>query len=450
MSRLLSFVLFGLFSAATAFAQTPGCEVPDKMSKDQKIPCVKSARMMIDQPTLTPTQLANGPDFDAADPEKSRFLYFTETDNIFCYFRPHYAFMSIKGESMKFQCWHMSSDGAFYAPKGEIIHLDGAKVVIDKNKDGEKSASLFAANDANNEHEIKADRFKVKYLKPPYPNHDTRYNEVFTEIAASRIMWLLGFLSDHVYPVGSASCIGCGPDPFAQNLSENKASLKDAPTVFKVGSAERELSWDAIKASGDETWSWTDAAKFYSDGTWSHQQKVDYDAYRLALGLIHYHNAIAQQNRVVCAEWAGPKVAGQARICKQTFIFAQDLGSTFGKAKGAFSFFGANPRGSFTAWEPQTVFTNPAACELRATLEGDKKVLKEAQDVMIQRLAHVDAATIKSIFRTARFQMMDQKELHKFQDKGTANAEEAALDEWTSTFMKRVEEIRTAQNCKAN
>ena len=143
MSRLLSFVLFGLFSAATAFSQTPGCEVPDKMSKDQKIPCVKSARMMIDQPTLTPTQLANGPDFDAADPEKSRFLYFTETDNIFCYFRPHYAFMSIKGESMKFQCWHMSPDGAFYAPKGEIIHLDGAKVVIDKNKDGEKSASLF-------------------------------------------------------------------------------------------------------------------------------------------------------------------------------------------------------------------------------------------------------------------------------------------------------------------
>ena len=69
---------------------------------------------------------------------------------------------------------------------------------------------------------------------------------------------------------------------------------------------------------------------------------------------------------------------------------------------------------------------------------------------MIQRLAHVDAATIKSIFRTARFQMMDQKELHKFQDKGTANAEEAALDEWTNTFMKRVEEIRTAQNCKAN
>jgi hypothetical protein len=25
----------------------------------------------------------------------------------------------------------------------------------------------------------------------------------------------------------------------------------------------------------------------------------------------------------------------------------------------------------------------------------------------------------------------------------------AALDEWTDAFMKRIEEIRTAQNCKA-
>ena len=43
---------------------------------------------MVDQPGLTPTQLANGPDFNAADPEKSRFVYFTAADNIFCYFRP--------------------------------------------------------------------------------------------------------------------------------------------------------------------------------------------------------------------------------------------------------------------------------------------------------------------------------------------------------------------------
>jgi hypothetical protein len=438
-----------LFAATSAAAQTNVCEVPDQMTKEQKIPCVRAGRIMVDQPALTAAQLANGPDFDATEADKSRFAYFTEADNIFCYFRPHYAFMKIKGDSMKFQCWHMTADDAFYTPKGDLIRLESVKVVIDTSKDGEKSASLFASSDSKNEHEIKVDHFKIKYLKPPYPDHNTRFNEVFTEVAASRIMWVLGFPSDHVYPVGSAACIGCTTDPFTNNLNDNKASLKDAPVTFKVVSAERENPWDTIKPEGDETWSWTDAAKFYADGTWTHQQKVEYDAYRLALGLIHYHNAIAQQNRVACAQWA-PTTAGQPKICSQPMIFVQDLGSTFGKAKGALDLSGTNPRGSFSAWEPQTVFKNSANCELRATMDGDQRVLKEAQDLMIQRLASLDAQTVRTIFRTARFQMMDQKQIRRLRAGGTQNAENAALDEWTNTFVKRIEEIRSAQNCKAN
>jgi len=43
------------------------------------------------------------------------------------------------------------------------------KVVVEKDKSGQKSASLYARNDDKNEHEIKADHVKIKYLKPPYP-----------------------------------------------------------------------------------------------------------------------------------------------------------------------------------------------------------------------------------------------------------------------------------------
>jgi hypothetical protein len=48
---------------------------------------------------------------------------------------------------------------------------------------------------------------------------------------------------------------------------------------------------------------------------------------------------------------------------------------------------------------------NPGNCELRATLLGDKQVLKEAQ--AIQRLARLDRETVKSVFRVA-LHMMDQ------------------------------------------
>jgi hypothetical protein len=131
-------------------------------------------------------------------------------------------------------------------------------------------------------------------------------------------------------------------------------------------------------------------------------------------------------------------------------IYVHDLGSTFGKKRGALDLFGTNPRGDFSAWEPQTVFLNPGNCELRATLLGDKQVLKEAQDLMIQRLARLDHDTVKSIFRVARFNMMDQKQVQRLRAKGSQNVDDAALDEWTNVFLKRIEEIRTAKNCKSN
>jgi hypothetical protein len=216
-----------------------------------------------------------------------------------------------------------------------------------------------------------------------------------------------------------------------------------------VVNAERDLPWDQINPGDDETWSWTDAVKFYSDGEWTHQQKVEFDAYRLALGLIHYHNALPQQNRLDCAEW-GPANAAQLKVCRKPVIYVHDLGSTFGKKRGGFDLFGTNPRGSFSAWEPQTVFVNPGNCELRATLLGDKQVLKDAQNLMIARLARLDRETVKSVFRAARFHMMDQKQLRRLRASGSQNVDEAALDEWTNIFLKRIEEIRTASNCRVN
>ena len=41
--------------------------------------------------------------------------------------------------------------------------IEDAKVVIKKDKSGEKSAELYPRNDDKNEHEIKADHFKIKY-----------------------------------------------------------------------------------------------------------------------------------------------------------------------------------------------------------------------------------------------------------------------------------------------
>ena len=447
-SVFLIAILLMMIPASRNAAQTPGCTVSDSAKPEEKLPCIRAGSIQLDQPTLTQAQLENGPDFNVIDPVKSRFAYFTPSDTVKCYFRPHYAFVKVPGDSMKFQCWHMD-DGGFYGRSGEDIKVDDVKVVIDKDKDGEKQASLYPSNDNNNQHEIKADRFKVKYLKPSYPNHNPRFNEVFTTVAATRFMWILGFPADHAYPVGSVRCIGCTDDPFGKSLTDNKASLKDTPVVFDVASAEREEPWDEINPNNDETWSWNDAAKFYSDGEWTHEQKVGYDAYRLALGLLNYYNALPQQNRLDCAEWE-PQGNKQPKVCRRAVFYVHDLGSTFGKKRGFFDLFGTNPRGNFAAWETQTLFVHPDKCTLRATLLGDAQVLKDAQDLMIQRLARLDHDTVKSVFRVARFNMMDQQQVHRLRAAGLADVDDAALEEWTSVFLKRIAEIRTASNCKPN
>lgn len=443
MTRANTLMLSVVLVAGGPAAAADECQVPKQMTKAQKLPCIRAAGTALEQPTLTLEQLTNGPAFDASDPVKSRFAYFTVDDQLTCYFRPHYAFKKVKGESLKFQCWQLDPDRAFYGRKGEKIAVGEVKIVLTKNKGGENRASLHERTDTNNEHEIKADRVKVKYLRPPHPNHERRYNEVFTEVAATRIMWALGFPADHTYPVASATCVGCSADPFKDNLKDNKASLRDAGTVFRVASVARDIPLDAIDPEDDETWSWRDVAGFYANGQFSRQQKVEYDAYRMALGLITYHNAIDVQNRLVCAEWK--EGANDPKICARPTIFVQDLGSTFGKPK---SFLGQNPRGVFGDWKSQTVFKSPDACELRYPLDGPRQPLKEAQDLLVQRLAALDRDRVKAIFRVARFDLMDQDQLKRLRASGAPDVAEAALNEWTDTFMNRVAEVRAARNCR--
>ena len=114
-------------------------------------------------------------------------------------------------------------------------------------------------------------------------------------------MWVLGFPADHEYPAGAAACIGCSNDPFGDKLAVNNASVKDAPVISK---------WLTLSASCLGTRSAMEMIRLGRGmmrpsfiPRLDPRQRVQYDAYRLALGLIHYHNALPQQNRVDCAEW---------------------------------------------------------------------------------------------------------------------------------------------------
>jgi hypothetical protein len=421
----------------------PGpCPLPDDLTEADKLECVKRARIFVPQPSLAPDQVVKGPDFDPLDPQGSRHRYFEESDDVLCYFRPHYAFKQVRGRSLKFHCWRLTEDRQFQSKAGAPMLIQQPRIEIRPTSKGEKRARIVDAEGKRH----RPDRIKIKYLKPPHPNHKTRYHEVFTEVAVSRIFWVLGIPADHIYPVAQVRCVGCDEEPFKPGLfqrgqTENTAALTDAPRVFEMVAIGRNHAFEEIEAD-TEYWSWTDAVEFYSNGTWDNQQKAEYDAYRLALGMVFYHNDKEQQNRVACAR---EQKNGQTS-CLEPYIFVQDVGSTFGRKKTFF--LQANPRGEFRHWKDMTVFNDPSKCELRAPLGGPARVSKDGLDLMVQRLHALDRAAVETIFRTARFDRMDQRQLERLREAGVPDPEGAAIREWTETFMDRVEEVKGARGCE--
>src|SRR5262249_33111813 len=97
IEMLLRLAVTACFVNVTAAAAEPNtCEVPNGLTKNGKALCVRAAGTLLPQPRLTPVQIANGPDFDPAHPDQSRFAYFTDADMLSCYFRPRYAFDRVK------------------------------------------------------------------------------------------------------------------------------------------------------------------------------------------------------------------------------------------------------------------------------------------------------------------------------------------------------------------
>ena len=53
LSKSIFIVSLVTIGVASAVAQTHGCEVPAGMTKQQKLPCVRAAGILLDQPALT-------------------------------------------------------------------------------------------------------------------------------------------------------------------------------------------------------------------------------------------------------------------------------------------------------------------------------------------------------------------------------------------------------------
>jgi hypothetical protein len=234
----------------------------------------------------------------------------------------------------------------------------------------------------------KEDEVKIKY--------GARNPEVFDEIAASRLLWALGFGADRWYPV-VVTCRGCSRDPLNPRLKP------DAPEhTFDIAALERTMSGTVIESKTDEGWKWTELDRVRADAGGA--TVAERDALKLLAVLLQHSDSKRQQQRMLCLDPKEEK--DQSGACRAPFLMVHDVGLTFGKATAmnTNSSTGIN----FHNWTSVDVWSDQGACigNLRKSATGtlENPVIHEAgRKFLADLLQQLSDRQLRDMFEVARF-----------------------------------------------
>jgi hypothetical protein len=252
------------------------------------------------------------------------------------------------------------------------------------------------------------DRVKVKYGE-----HN---GEVYAEVAATRLLWALGFGADRMYPV-IVRCSGC-PPKFKGSPDRDQLQFVDPASI------ERQFTGKEIQSADGKGWSWRelDGVSEAAGGA----SRAQRDALKLTAVLIQHTDSKAANQRLVCLDNSRP---ADPAACAQPFMLINDLGVTFGRANT----FNRGGPGSvnFKAWADTPVWIGASGCigNLEKSVTGtlDRPVISEEGRAFLSGLLdQLSDAQLRDLFTVARF---ERRSHH-------------SADEWVGAFNDKRRQIR--------
>jgi hypothetical protein len=254
------------------------------------------------------------------------------------------------------------------------------------------------------------DELKVKY-------GGGTNGEVYAEVAASRLLWAMGFAADRMYAV-RVVCRGC-PDSIGIIERANGDRIVDPATVERKTGYELSPAWD-WRALDD-----LDAAA--GGASLAHR-----DALKLLAAFLQHSDSKPDNQRIVCLQ--APASSGQ---CERPFLMIQDLGVTFGRANPTTQ----QPRASANLheWAPLPVWKDPAGCiaNLAGSWQGTLKdpVISEAgRQFLAELLAQVTDAQLHDMFTAARVTLRPRQPT-------SGRSGFPAVTEWVQAFHAKRSQI---------
>jgi hypothetical protein len=259
------------------------------------------------------------------------------------------------------------------------------------------------------------DKIRVKYGE--------LNGEIYSEVAASRLLWALGFGADRLYPV-KVICNGCPEDPM-KNFKKIEGSREFAAAIV-----ERKLSGDAIEMNKDSGWAWVELT--FVDQTSGGAPLAHRDALKLLAAMIQHTDSKPQQQRLVCLDTTHGLPAQNDGTCMHPFMMINDLGKTFGTA----SFSNADKKSAvnFQEWSKTPIWKDDRACvaQLSKSFTGSlehPKISEGGRKFLSDLLAQLTDEQLQDLFEVARFTKRDST---------------VSVDDWVRVFKQKRDEIANA------
>jgi hypothetical protein len=266
----------------------------------------------------------------------------------------------------------------------------------------------------------KDDVLKVKY--------GVENGKTFAEVAATRLLWALGFGADWDYSV-RVVCNGCTADPW------NHPAIVPGRAVFDPAVVERRMAGDDMEATEGPGWKWSELDLVdESQGGAPHAQR---DALKLLAVMVQHTDNKRDQQGLLCLPGGVTKVEADAQRCTKPFMMVHDVGLTFGTANLA----NKNAIGSanYRKWSETPVWKDEPGCvgDLSRSWTGtfhDPVISEEGRQFLAHLLVQLSDQQIHDLFAAAQIERRVVPGERPGQPRPT-------VDQWVTLFKKKRAEI---------
>jgi len=214
--------------------------------------------------------------------------------------------------------------------------------------------------------------------------------EVHGEVAATRLLWALGFGADVMYPV-RVICRGC-PDFVSGRMVGPRERLVD-PAVIERKMPAREIPGTSA------AWSWPELDLIKKDQGGAPAKHRD--ALKLLAVFLQHTDSKPEQQRLVCLDDEGEATTR----CERPFMMMNDVGLTFGRA--SLTNMNVISGMNLELWSQTPVWKEGSACtgNLPRSLTGtlkDPVIGEDGREFLADLLEQLSDAQLHDMFEAAR------------------------------------------------